>query len=97
MGLIQESHLAPLDDKTYVKEFPHFHVYHSNLGLHTGGLITLVRKTYAKHYTIGVVPLSAHAKGRVLALSFALKASPEDTRAHFNLVKYECLSDIGPV
>ena len=55
--MVQETNLAPLDDFTLFKEFPHFHIYRNNMSTHCGGVLTLVRKTFAKDFDISAPTL----------------------------------------
>ena len=85
VGLIQETQLGRHDDFTLGKEFPEFDIYRSNHELHSAGVLTFVRKTFATRYVVEVVPSGEASRGRVLVLSFRSKAFPGDNRAHFDL------------
>jgi exonuclease III len=85
-GLFQETWLGTNEYRVLQKEFPHWHLYYSNLARNRGGLLTMVRKTFALKYDITQLILPAAANGRVLALSLRSKTTPNDPRSHFNLV-----------
>lgn len=95
VGLVQETHLAAMDDFTLAQEFPHHDIYRSNLDVHKGGVLTLVRKAFAQKYYIEEIPLGIAAQGRILVLSFRSKEFPLDNKAHFNVANVYLSSGQG--
>ena len=85
-GLFQGTWLGSFESEAMKKEFPEWRLYYSNLERNKGGLLTMVRKTMEKRYSVTQTPLPGAAKGRVLALHLLSKEAPQDPKASFNLV-----------
>ena len=83
--MVQETKLASFDDHSMGKEFPEFHIYRSNLSRNKGGVLTFVRKTLFKLFTVEEILMPEAARGRVLAHKFTSKEFPDDPRAHYNI------------
>ena len=95
--LLQETWLGLHETDILKREFPAWIIFYSNSRLNHGGLITMVRRSFAAHYSITQPVLPPAADGRVQVLRFNSTASPHDGLAHFNIINIYLSSGKSPM
>ena len=93
--MFQETGLGSMENTALKAEFPQWDCYYSNLEKGRAGVLTMVRKTVNKKYTVTKVELPRAAAGRVLVLHMHSKDTPGADKASFNLVNVYLSSGQG--